>query len=320
MSDLRPARFVEIGDRCFVARYAEWDVSVGVVVGAGGVAVIDTRASAGQGRELLDDVRRLAPRAAVRWVVNTHVHFDHTFGNIAMSGATIHAHENAAGALVGAAEHIKRLIRQDREPDPHQPEITAQVLDDVLATEMRPPDVVFSSVTTINLGDRLIELMHPGRGHTDGDLVVRVADADVVFGGDLVEESGPPAYGSDSFPLEWPGSLDLLVGLLTRSSVVVPGHGSTVDMDFVEGQRADVADVSTLVRSLWQQGVAVDDALAEGGDHWPYPAAHLETAVRLGYAHLSGQAEAGRAATAAAGVSGPAQPRPGVSTLPLAND
>lgn len=280
-------RFVEIADRCYVARYPEWNVSVGLVVGAAGLAVVDTRASARQGRELLDDVRRFIAGSEVRWAVNTHVHFDHTFGNVSLGGALIYAHENVAARLVEDSEYIKRRIRADPEPDPDYPEITAQVLDDVLDTELRGPDVVFSSVSTIDLGDRLVELMHPGRGHTNSDIVVRVADADVVFAGDLVEESGPPSFGSDSYPLEWSGSLDLVVGLLTERTVVVPGHGKAVDRDFVETQRADLADVSTVIRSLFQQGVTVEDAVAAGGTNWPNPAADLDMAVRRGYAQLA---------------------------------
>jgi glyoxylase-like metal-dependent hydrolase (beta-lactamase superfamily II) len=288
VSPLKGQRFVEIADRCYVARYPEWDVSVGLVVGSAGLAVVDTRASARQGRELLDDVRRLLPASAVRWVVNTHVHFDHSFGNVSMDGAVIYAHENVAARLTESGEDIKRQIRADPELDPDQPAITTQVLDDVVATELRGPDVVFASVSTIDLGDRLVELMHPGRGHTDSDIVARVADADVVFGGDLIEESGPPSFGSDSFPLDWGSSLDLVVGLLTERTVVVPGHGKVVDKSFVETQRADVADVSTVIRSLFQQGVGVDEAAAAGGTNWPYPQAHLETAVRRGYAQLTG--------------------------------
>ncbi len=286
--------FVEVGDRCFVARYAEWDVSVGAVVGSHGVAVIDTRASARQGRELLDEVRRLVPDSAVRWVVNTHKHFDHVFGNIAMAGATIHAHENAAAELISSATRIKALIEADPELDPDQPAITAEVLTDVVATELRLPDTVFSSVSAIDLGDRFIELMHPGRGHTDGDIVISVPDADVVFGGDLIEQSAAPSFGTDSFPLDWPGSLDLMVGLLTSRSVVIPGHGSAVDKAFVEGQRAEVSDVAHLIRSLFAQRVPVDEAVAAGGSEWPYPAAHLGDAVVRGYAQLADEGEPGR--------------------------
>ena len=73
----------------------------------------------------------------------------------------------------------------------------------------------------LDLGDRAVELIHPGRGHTAGDLVVRVPDADVVLGGDLVEESDPPFIGDDSWPLEWPMTLDLVMGLMTDATVVV---------------------------------------------------------------------------------------------------
>ena len=139
MSPLRGQSFVEIADRCYVARYPEWDVSVGLVVGSAGLAVVDTRASARQGRELLDDVRRLLPASAVRWVVNTHVHFDHSFGNVSMDGAVIYAHENVAARLTESGEDIKRQIRADPELDPDQPAITAQVLDDVVDTELRGP-------------------------------------------------------------------------------------------------------------------------------------------------------------------------------------
>jgi glyoxylase-like metal-dependent hydrolase (beta-lactamase superfamily II) len=288
MSLVHGKGFVEVADHCFVARYAAWDVSVGLIVGAGGLAVVDTRAGAVQGRELLDDVRRLVPDSAVRWVVNTHVHFDHSFGNVSMGEATIHGHENVRRRLAEHADDIWGQIDADPGPDPDSPDITAQVLDDVRTTELRGPDVVFSSVSTIDLGDRLIELMHPGRGHTDGDIVVRVPDADLVFGGDLVEESGPPSFGSDSFPLDWAGSLDLVVGLLTEDSVVVPGHGTPVGRDFVQAQRSDLADVSTLIRTAFAQGVGVDDALTAGGAHWPYPAATVDGAVRRGYAQLTG--------------------------------
>lgn len=311
MGDARGTEFVEVADRCYVARYAEWNVSIGVIRGAGGVAVVDTRATAGQGRQLLDDVRQLTD-ADVRWAINTHVHFDHTFGNVAMAEATIHAHENVGANLASAAERIREIIRADPTPDPEYPAITAEVLDDVMSTELRVPDVEFASVSTIDLGDRIVELMHPGRGHTDSDIVVRVPDADVVFGGDLIEEAGPPSFGEDSFPMEWAQTLDLVIGLLTDRTVVVPGHGATVDKAFVQDQRGDVADVSSLIRSLHSQSIPVHNAAEAGAGSWPYPVGHLMTAIRLGYAVLD------RAALPRTGPS-PAQPPSGTPTLPLAN-
>jgi glyoxylase-like metal-dependent hydrolase (beta-lactamase superfamily II) len=154
----------------------------------------------------------------------------------------------------------------------------------VIATEIVPADHTFSSVTVLDLGDRQVELLHPGRGHTAGDAVLRVPDADVVLAGDLVEESGPPAYGVDCHPLDWPGTLDVVLTLLTPGSVVVPGHGARVDRDFVEQQRQDVAIAAQTIRDLAAAGVPADRALAEG--EWPFPREGLEHAVRRGYAAL----------------------------------
>jgi glyoxylase-like metal-dependent hydrolase (beta-lactamase superfamily II) len=264
----------EVADRVWVRRYAEWDVNVGVVAGADGLLVVDTRGTARQGQALRDDVRRLRPDD-VRWVVNTHQHFDHTFGNVAFDDATIHAHENAAAGLEEAAERVRALCRAE-DPDDR---LNAEVVD----TPLRHPDVTFSSVRTIDLGDRYVELFHPGRGHTDGDLVLRVPDADVVFAGDLVEESAPPAYGKDSFPLDWPASLDVALGVLTIDTRVVPGHGRVVDPAFVRDQSADIARVANTIGELVHAGVPLDAALEQG--EWPWERERLREAVRRGYAH-----------------------------------
>jgi hypothetical protein len=100
----------------------------------------------------------------------------------------------------------------------------------------------------------------------------------------VVEESAPPSYGGDCWPLDWPWSLDVVLGLLTRDSVVVPGHGAPVDRDFVEQQRNEIGIVAENVRDLASRGVPVRDALA--GAEWPWEAERLEQAVRRGYDQL----------------------------------
>lgn len=286
MAGSSPKRFSEIADRVFIERYPEWDVTVGAVLSSDAILLVDTRASAQQGRALIDDVRRFASALPIRWVVNTHQHFDHTFGNIAMpKEAVISAHVNAAAGLEASATRIKRLIAETPEGDPDAPEITTEVLADVAGTTLRLPDRTFESVSTIDLGDRYVELVHPGRGHTDGDLVVRVPDADVLFAGDLVEQSGPPGFGSDCWPLEWPGTLDIVGGLLTGASIVVPGHGKPVDQQFVQDFREDISSVAQLIRSLHSQGIPVGDAI-RSSDAWPFPPQRLADGVARGYEQL----------------------------------
>ena len=98
-------------------------------------------------------------------------------------------------------------------------------------------------------------LLHLGRGHTDNDIVLHVPDASAWIVGDLVEESGPPMYGSGCFPLEWPGTSAALANRLGQADVVVPGHGQPVTRPFVEAQQAQLAAVADLITELHAAGV-----------------------------------------------------------------
>jgi glyoxylase-like metal-dependent hydrolase (beta-lactamase superfamily II) len=231
---------------------------------------------------VVDHVRRLGAGEVVA-VVNTHEHFDHTFGNVVFSeeygGPPIYAHDDAAAGLLSSGPAMQREAATD-ESDPRHA--------DVAATRILAPTETFSSARAIDLGDRLVELVHPGRGHTAGDVVVRVGDADVMFAGDLVEESARrhavPGFGGDSFPMQWPATLDLVLGLLTADSVVVPGHGVPVGKGFVEDQRSAIGVVAETIRDLASRGVPVTAALDSA--EWPYPREELAAAVRRGYEHL----------------------------------
>ncbi|CAN5476712.1 MBL fold metallo-hydrolase [soil metagenome] len=276
--------FTEIAEDVWVARYEWFDVNITAVRGERGLLVVDTHASAVAAAEVVADLRRLGAGEVVE-VVNTHEHFDHTFGNAALraaygAGLPIHAHETAAERTVAAGERIKDEYRAA--PD-------EQHAADVLATEIVVADHTFSSAKVIDLGDRYVELVHPGRAHTSGDLVVRVPHADVVLAGDLVEESAArdatPGFGADCYPMEWPLSLDIVLSMSTSSSVVVPGHGAVVDREFVEEQRNAIGILAETIRDLAGRGIRVDDALA-AADAWPFPEKYLADAVRRGYEHL----------------------------------
>jgi glyoxylase-like metal-dependent hydrolase (beta-lactamase superfamily II) len=281
--------FVEIADRCWLARFEFLDVNVGLVGGDRGLLVVDTHASEAEARAVVEHVRRLGAGEVVA-VVNTHAHFDHAFGNAVLSEAygapPILAHEGAAAELAESGPRVQEAARADAEQtdDP----LLRQRQRDIAATRLLAPTETFSSARVVDLGDRMVEVVHPGRGHTAGDAVVRVGEADLLFAGDLVEESAQrnavPGFGEDCYPMEWPATLDLVVGLLTPGSVVVPGHGVPVDRDFVEEQRSSIGVVAETIRDLASRGVPVDQAL-EAAD-WPYPREELGHAVSRGYAHL----------------------------------
>lgn len=267
--------FVEIADRVWVARFPWFDVNVGLVAGGTGLVLVDTNASAALARETLAAVRRVSALPLVA-AVNTHVHADHVLGNgtVAAEGAQLIAHERVVAEWDAHLAQVRADAADD--PDPRAA--------DLLATEPVAPTRTFSSALALDLGDRVLELVHPGRGHTDGDVAIRVPDADVLFAGDLVEESGTPGLGPDCFPMDWPASLDLVLNLTGAGTRIVPGHGSVVDADFVSEQRAALGVLAETIRDLAGRGVPVEQAI-EVGD-WPYPRAEVADAVRRGYEQL----------------------------------
>jgi glyoxylase-like metal-dependent hydrolase (beta-lactamase superfamily II) len=267
--------FVEVAERVWVSRYEWADANVTAIGSDRGLVVVDTHGSTAAGRVVLDDLRRLSA-GSVTAVVNTHWHWDHSFGNAAFREASpevpIHAHEEAAAMLAEKGEYMKgRFAESD---DPHR--------DDVVATELVIPDHTFSSTRVIDLGDRAVELIFPGRGHTSGDIVIRVPDVDVLLAGDLIEESAKPWIGLDSYPFEWPGSLDLVLSMTTQTTCVIPGHGVPVDRDFVDTQRDELVAIAETVRMLAGSGVPADRAVAEGD--WPWESDdRIANAVQRGY-------------------------------------
>src|SRR5512142_622789 len=154
--------FSEVAPGVHVLRYPVLDVNVTLVVGDGRALVVDTLATTAQAGELLAAVRRVT--ALPLWAVNTHHHFDHCFGNAALAatGAAIWAHRTAV-TLMDERGEVERQAWSVTEP-------TLAV--DLAATELRLPDHAVGDRATLDLGDRPVSLLHPGRGHTAGDLAV----------------------------------------------------------------------------------------------------------------------------------------------------
>jgi glyoxylase-like metal-dependent hydrolase (beta-lactamase superfamily II) len=277
----RPAEpgFTEVADRVHVWRYPVLDVSVSLVVGDGAALLVDTLSTRAQARELAAAVRTLTPHP---WtLVNTHHHFDHCFGNATLAAGRrpVWGHEEAAAIL---AERGRDLQRQwSLEWADSHPELAAGLAE----VRVVPPDHTVHRSAALTVGGRAVVLRHLGRGHTAGDLVVQVPDADVIIAGDLVEQSGPPDFG-DAYPLEWPETVAALRRLAGPRTAIVPGHGAVVDRDFVTAQHAQLASLAWLIREGHADGAPV----ARVARRAPFGPEVAGTAVRRGYAELSGAA------------------------------
>ncbi|NUO60514.1 MAG: MBL fold metallo-hydrolase [Hamadaea sp.] len=263
--------FTEIADRVLVAVEPIVNVNVTLVVGDGQALLIDTLSHDGQARELLTAIRGVTGEPLA--VVNTHHHYDHAFGNAVVADGTgggqpprdapIFAHEEAAALLRDKGTVLQREWYEELLP---QDLAFADALGQCV---IRPPDQIVHGETGLDVGGRQVVLRHLGRGHTIGDLVVEVPDADLVVAGDLVEEGAPPGFG-DSFPISWPDTLAALLSRLGPQTRVVPGHGAVVGPDFVRAQHGELSQLSWLIR----------EAHGDGGD--PLKVAQKTTLTRFG--------------------------------------
>ena len=238
----------EIADRVFTRRYRFFDQQIGVVLGGRDVLVVDTRSTPAQAREIATELRELT-RDPVSIIVDTHWHFDHTFGNSVFRPAVAWGH-------VRAAERLRADGRLTIE------EVAAEIptiASDIRETVIDPPERTFEDRATVTVGDRVVELSYLGRGHTDGDIVLVVPDANVLFAGDLLEQGAPPSFG-DSFPLEWPDTVERLRSLATGA--VVPGHGAVGDRAFVEEQLTAFRRLVELSRAVQDGSLDVAGAIA----------------------------------------------------------
>ncbi|NYF60177.1 MBL fold metallo-hydrolase [Micromonospora purpureochromogenes] len=271
-------RFVEVADRVHVLREPLLDVNVTLVVGDGEALLVDSLSTAGQAAELAAAARTVTGHP---WtLVNTHHHYDHCFGNATLAAdppRPVYAHELAAAALRERPDALRREAYEELRGE--RPEFAAEVA----GTELLAPTHTVLTEAVLDVGGRRVVLRHPGRGHTDADLVVHVPDADVLVAGDLVEQSGPPAF-EDSYPLQWPDAVAELLRLTTPATVVVPGHGDPVDAEFVRAQHRQLVDLAWLIRAAHTGSAPPERVAAEA----PFGARPALIAARRGYAQLNG--------------------------------
>ena len=255
----------EVGDRVFTRKYPFFNQQIGVVLGGRDVLVVDTRSTPAQAREIATELRELT-RDPVSIIVDTHWHFDHSFGNSVFRPAAAWGHVRAAARLRADGRATIEEVATEL------PEIAS----DIRETIIDPPENTFEERATVEVGDRLVELSYHGRAHTDGDIVLVVPDAKVMFAGDLLEEGALPSFG-DSFPLEWPATVEQLLPL--AAGAVVPGHGAIGDRAFVEDQIAAFRRLAELARAVDHGSLDLEAATREELFGRPTPDEAFERAL-----------------------------------------
>ena len=228
----------QLADRVYRCRLPFLDVTVGLVHGHRATLLIDCGTTLAEADRIADDVRELTG-AEVTHLVMTHHHFDHILGSGGFPHAQTYATAPVAAALSIGSDAVRAYaLRYGTDPAD---------LDRAIAAA-RAPDHVIENIDIdlgdrsidIDLGDRSVRVEHPGRGHTDHDLIVVVpttGPGPVVFCGDLIEESADPAVDEGSDVAAWPESLNRVLAVGGEDACYVPGHGAVVDARFVRRQR-----------------------------------------------------------------------------------
>ena len=183
----------------------------------------------------------------VKYVVNTHWHFDHTGGNehFGKTGATIFAHDNVRVRMAEGG------VAAGNETPP--------------AAKEALPVVTYGQGMRFHINGDTINLMFLGGGHTDGDSVVIWEEKNVVHMGDLYFKiNGYPFIDTNSGGNVYNAmqSLDLVIAMIDDETKVIPGHGPMSDKSELVAYRAMIGEAVSRVEALNEQGMTLEEAVA----------------------------------------------------------
>lgn len=250
--------FTEVGEGLY-AFTAEGDPNSGVIIGDDSVMIVEAQATPRLANKVIEKVREVTDKP-ISHVVLTHYHAVRVLGASAFGANQIIMGETARSMVVerGQEDWDSEFQRFPRLFEGHEsiPGLTY-------------PTTTFSEDMTVYLGNRQINLMHLGRAHTAGDIVIHVPDQNVMFTGDIVEYHSA-CYCGDGHYGEWGNTLDNIAAF--DVDAIAPGRGDALvgkDMvhaaientrDFVDSTYAPAARVAARNGTLKEAWDAVREA------------------------------------------------------------
>jgi quinoprotein relay system zinc metallohydrolase 2 len=221
--------------------------NIGVVIGSEAIAVIDTGGSKHTGEQLLQAIKAISP-LPIRYVINTHVHPDHTYGNAAFQHDGTHfvGHDKLANTMLLRKEQYEKL--------------NARLLGEAgKASATVPPDTAVHDQLTLDLGDRTLQLQAQRVAHTHTDLTVLDTKTNTLFTGDLLFAQRTPVLEGD---------IKGLIAALEHINqspyaLIVPGHGlESKDQPTIIGNELRYLNLLLAdVRSSIKKGISMEQTM-----------------------------------------------------------
>ena len=257
-----------------------------VIINDDHVMLVDSSVSPAAARGLVEGIKTLTDKP-IKYVFNTHYHFDHAHGNqIFGDDVEIIGHEFVRSMLLtdvldqrtnrsftagipAQVEALRARVAGTSDATERQRLEAQLVIQEahgaaVQETRPTPPNVTYRDSLTLVKGGREVQLHFPGRGHTGGDSLVFLPEERIVFTGDFFvgsPGSGGLPYMGDGYVEEWPASLDRLRAL--QFDVIVPGHGAPFrEREQIDHLQAYLRDFYGQVSALHAQGLSAADATA----------------------------------------------------------
>jgi len=260
------------------------DSNVLIIINESDVIVVDADIFPSSARQAIAEIKKLTPNP-VRYLINTHFHSDHHYGNQvyreAYPGVEIIAHPATRALVISedipvlqrnldteypavvakirtALETGKRSNGEPVTPESRKELTEALAMYEFFLRDMKfvrpvPATMTVADSLVLHRGDRTVVVKYLGRGNTPGDLVVHLPEERIVATGDLVVHPIPFAFSS--YLRDWPTTLRALER--TGATTIVPGHGA-VQTDWTYVDR-----LIALIESTWTQ---VQKAVASGAD------------------------------------------------------
>jgi cyclase len=229
----------------YIQAKATWYWSnAGFIVGNDYVVVVDSLATVGLTQRFRDEIRKITDRP-IRYLINTHHHGDHTYGNHVFAGATIISHD-----------YCRRELTEARMLDPNLLNTLFPEFD-FRGITVTPAHITFDKQLTLHMDGQEIRLLHFGPGHTIDDIIVHLPQEGIVFAGDFIFLYSTPLGMEGSFA-GWIENLDAMAKL--GAQTYVPGHGPVCGAEGLKQCRDYLVLVRGEAKKRFDKDMTVDQA------------------------------------------------------------